>query len=67
MDGVTVSDADWVTPPPDTEIVTTVLAATADVNTLNPPVVEPDGIITAVGTAAMAGLLLTTGSIRSED
>jgi hypothetical protein len=66
-DGVTVNDADRVTPPPDTEIATTVFAVTADVNTLKPPVVEPAGIVTAVGTEAIAGLLLMTCSVRSDD
>jgi hypothetical protein len=49
-----------VTPPPETEIVTTVCVLTGLVKMLKPPVVEPAGIVTKLGTEATAGLLLVT-------
>ena len=60
LDGVTSSVADWVTPPPDTEIVTRVSAETDDVKMLKPPRVVPAGTIIPFGTDATAGLLLVT-------
>jgi hypothetical protein len=59
-DDVTSSDADFVTPPPDTEIVTDVSTATDDVKMLKPPRVVPAGTIMPFGTDATAGLLLAT-------
>jgi len=59
-DGLTVRSAVLVTPPPETEIVTTVWVLTELVKILKPPVVEPAGIITPLGTEATAGLLLAT-------
>ena len=59
-DGVTSSVADFVTPPPDTEIVTAVSTATDDVKMLKPPRVVPAGTIMPFGTDATAGLLLAT-------
>jgi hypothetical protein len=56
-----------VTPPPETEIVTTVWTLTEVVEMLKPPVVEPAGIITPLGTEAIAGLLLATCSTSSVD
>jgi len=47
-----------VTPPPDTEMMTTVCAVTTVVKMLNPPVVIPAGIMTPLFTDATAGLLL---------
>src|SRR5262245_42362717 len=44
--GFTVNVADFVTPPPDTEMVTSVCCVTAVVKMLNPPRVTPDGTIT---------------------
>lgn len=58
--GLTVRLAVLVTPPPETEIVTTVCVLTELVKILKPPVVEPAGIITLLGTDATAGLLLST-------
>src|SRR6185503_9830608 len=53
--GVTVNVADLVTPPPVTEIVTTVSTLTCDVKTLKPPAVAPAGTITLPGTVAIDG------------
>lgn len=58
--GVTSSDADFVMPPPDTEIVTAVSTETDDVKMLKPPRVVPAGTIMPFGTDATAGLLLAT-------
>ena len=58
--GFTVKVADWVTPPPETEIVTTVCTVTAPVKMLKPPVVTPAGIVTLLLTKATAGLLLVS-------
>jgi hypothetical protein len=58
--GLRVKAADLVTPPPETEIVTVVCVVTDDVKMLNPPVVDPLGIVTELGTEATAGLLLVT-------
>jgi len=60
LDGVTSSVADWVTPPPDTEMVTRLSTETADVKMLKPPRVVPAGTIMPFGTDAAAGLLLAT-------
>ena len=60
LDGVTSSVADWVTPPPDTEMVTRLSTETADVKMLKPPRVVPAGTIMPFGTDATAGLLLAT-------
>jgi hypothetical protein len=65
--GFTVRLALLVTPPPETEIVTTVWALTALVKMLKPPVVEPAGITMPLGTEATAGLLLVTCKIWSVD
>jgi hypothetical protein len=65
--GLTVRLAVLVTPPPETEIVTTVCVLTELVEMLNPPVVEPAGITTPFGTDAIAGLLLATCKIWSVD
>jgi hypothetical protein len=61
--GFTVKVALRVTPAPDTEMVTTVCVLTSVVKILNPPVVDPRGIIMPFGTDATAGLLLVTCSI----
>src|SRR5712692_4039798 len=58
--GFTVKVADWVTPPPETEIVTTVCTVTALVKRLKPPVVTPAGIMTLLFTEATAGRLLVS-------
>jgi len=58
--GFTVKVADWVTPPPETEIVTTVCTVTGLVKMLKPPVVTPAGIMTLLFTEATAGWLLVT-------
>jgi hypothetical protein len=60
LDGITSSAADFVTPPPETEIVTGVSAETDDVKMLNPPRVVPAGTIMPFGTDATEGLLLAT-------
>jgi hypothetical protein len=65
--GFTVRLAVLVTPPPETEIVTIVCVLTALVLMLKPPVVEPEGINTKLGTEATAGLLLATCKIWSVD
>ena len=65
--GFTVKLAVFVTPPPETEIVTTVWALTDDVEMLKPPVVEPAGITTPLGTEAIDGLLLATCRTSSVD
>jgi len=57
--GFSVSTADLVTPPPETEIVTAVCAGTAVVKMLNPPLVLFAGMVTEFGTVT-AGLLLVT-------
>ena len=59
-DGFTVRFAVLVTPPPETEIVTTVCVLTELVKMLKPPVVEPAEICMPLGTEATAGLLLAT-------
>ena len=58
--GFTVKVADWVTPPPETEIVTTVCTVTGLVKMLKPPVVTPAGIMTLLFTEATAGWLLVS-------
>ena len=60
LDGVTSSVADFVTPPPDTEIVTGVSTETEDVKMSKPPRVVPAGTIMPFGTDATAGWLLAT-------
>lgn len=62
-EGLTVRFAVFVTPAPDTEIVTTVCVLTELVKMLKPPVVEPAEICTPFGTDATAGLLLATCKI----
>jgi hypothetical protein len=61
--GLIVRLAVLVTPAPETEIVTTVCVLTELVKMLKPPVVEPAGIVTPLGTDAIAGLLLATCKI----
>jgi hypothetical protein len=63
--GFTVSVAVFVTPAPETEIVTVVGALTGIVLMLNPPVVDPAGTITELFTWATDGLLLASGSWTS--
>ena len=65
--GLTVKFALFVTPPPETEIVTTVWTLTEFVKMLKPPLVEPAGIVTPLGTAAIDGLLLATCRTWSVD
>lgn len=65
--GLIVRLAVLVTPPPETEIVTIVCVLTELVKMLKPPVVEPAGIITPLGTDAIDGLLLATCKIWSVD
>jgi len=48
--GFTVNVADLVTPPPETEIVTSVCVVTPVVKMLKPPRVTPDGTIMLLGT-----------------
>src|ERR1043165_4566414 len=59
-EGLTVRLAVLVTPPPETEIVTTVCVLTELVKILKPPVVDPAAIRAPFGTDATAGLLLAT-------
>jgi hypothetical protein len=63
--GFTVKVAERVTPPPETEIVTSVCALTGAVLMLIPPVLLPADIRTEFGTPATAGLLLLTWNIWS--
>jgi hypothetical protein len=63
--GFTVSVAVFVTPAPETEMVTVVCAVTATVLMLNPPVVDPAGTVTKLFTWATDGLLLAIGSSTS--
>ncbi len=65
--GLTVKLAVLVTPPPETAIVTTVWTLTEVVKMLKPPVVEPAGIVTPLGTDAIDGLLLVTCRTWSVD
>jgi hypothetical protein len=65
--GLSVRLAVLVTPPPETEIVTIVWTLTAVVEMLKPPVVEPAGMITPLGTEAIEGLLLATCRTWSVD
>jgi len=65
--GLIVRLAVLVTPPPETEIVTTVWVVTEVVEMLKPPVVKPAGIVTLLGTEAIDGLLLETCRTSSVD
>jgi len=65
--GLIVKLAVLVTPPPETEIVTTVCTLTEVVEMLKPPVVEPAGIVTPFGTEAIDGMLLATCRTWSVD
>src|SRR5436190_11173803 len=66
--GFTVNVADLVTPPPVTEITTVrVVAGGVRVNTRNPPVVDPAGMVTAASTVASVVSLLVSASCRSVD
>jgi hypothetical protein len=56
--GKTVSVVDFVTPAPDTEMVTVVAVLTAEVFTKKPPANAPCGTWTILGTLATAGSLL---------
>ena len=60
--GYSVRGADRVTPPPDTEIVTTDCAVTGVVTILKKPTPLPAETVTKLGTEASAGLLLVTCS-----
>jgi hypothetical protein len=55
--GVTVSDAVWVTPAKDAEMMTEVEAVTGEVLTLKTAVAAPDGKVTLPGTVATTVLL----------
>jgi hypothetical protein len=55
--GVTVSTAETVAPPPETEIPTFVDAVTVDVETVKLPLIDPAGISTVVGAVTIPGLL----------
>ena len=63
--GFTVKVAERVTPPPETEIVTSVCELTCAVLIVIPPCVLPAGIRTEFETPAAAGLLLLTWNIWS--
>jgi hypothetical protein len=62
--GFSVKTADWVTPPPETEIVPCVRVVTAEVWMLKRAEVLPAGINSELGTV-MDGLLLATWKIWS--
>jgi hypothetical protein len=61
--GFSVKVAERVTPPPETEIVTSVCVLTCAVLIVIPPCVLPAGIRTEFETPAAAGLLLLTWKI----
>jgi hypothetical protein len=65
-DGFTVSVAVFVTPAPETEIVTTVCVATGVVVMEKPPVVDPDGMVTLFGMLTTAELSLVSDRVRSD-
>ena len=65
--GLTVRLAVLVTPPPETEIVTMVWVLTEVVKMLKPPVIDPAGIVTPLGTDAIDGSLLETCRTSSVD
>lgn len=58
--GLSVRVAERVTPPPETEIVTSVCTLTGAVLMMIPPVELPAEIMTELETPATAGLLLLT-------
>ena len=58
--GWTTRSAERVTPPPVTEMVTTVRVVTAPVVMTNPPKLFEAGIVAKAGTEATCGLLLVT-------
>jgi len=58
--GYNRSGRDSVTPPPETEMVTSVGAETAVVVMSNRPIPLPAAIVAELGTLASAGLLLVT-------
>src|SRR5881397_2761983 len=57
-DGVTLSVADFVTPPKEPEIVTEVGEGTVTVEIVNEALVVPASTVTLAGTVATDGLLL---------
>jgi len=63
--GSIVRLADFVTPPPVTEIVTTVVCVTGWVEMLNPPRTPNWPICTEPGTLAMSGRLLDRANVTS--
>lgn len=63
--GFSVREAERVTPPPETEMVTSVCTLTGAVLMMIPPVVLPAEIMTELETPATAGLLLVTWKIWS--
>lgn len=63
--GFSVRVAERVTPPPETEIATSVCVLTGVVLMKTPPFVFPAGISTELETPATAGLLLLTWKIWS--
>jgi hypothetical protein len=65
-EGFTVSTAAWVTPAPDTEMVTLVGALTSAVKMSKPALVVPAGMVTKLLILATDGLLLAIGSDTSE-
>lgn len=65
--GFSVKVAERVTPPPETEMVTSVCVLTAAVLIKNPPVVLPAGIVTEFAVSAAAALLLLIWKIWSVD
>ena len=64
--GYSVRGADRVTPPPDTEIVTSDCAVTGVVTILKNPTPLPAKTVTTLGTEASNGLLLVTCSSWSK-
>jgi hypothetical protein len=63
--GFSVKVAERVTPPPETDIVTSVCVLTAAVLMKNPPVVLPAGIVTEFAVSDAAALLLLIWKIWS--
>src|SRR5215211_5007976 len=63
--GSRVSVADNVTPPPDTEIVTTVLVVTGEVPMLNPPAAANWGTVTELGMVTRSGREVESEKVTS--
>src|SRR5215204_4814797 len=63
--GSRISVADNVTPPPDTEIVTSVFVLTGEVPMLNPPAAANWGTVTELGTVTRSGREVESENVTS--